>query len=222
MGKQRDACSSLSSSDTQSHAWDGFAGGQWKRSHPEMGTPSPRVPLEGTQGRGLGEQQPDRGLGSTESHARPRGGVSALISAQRMGPRAESCWERGRAAVLASRRPRSSFALHRHRNSGAPPAPHPGVPQSPGRGGKSPSEPSERPGPGAHRGLSRGKFPPSSRSRVKLQSLTLIFLPKPPSKGCWEGDPDTFISQFFFFGQEMCVERVRRGGGGGSRDRKFH
>lgn len=103
----------------------------------------------------------------------------------------------------------------------APPPAHaqgapPGAPR-PRRqpGGQSPPElpgapgPAARgvlPGPAAPGGLSRGKFPSCCRCRVKLQSLPLTFLPKPPCKGCWDGDPDTFISQFFFFGQEMCVE----------------
>lgn len=113
--------------------------------------------------------------------------------------------ERGRAAVLAPSLPPPPAAA---------PAPGTGTRTAgtPGSHGRDPGagggqSPSERPGPAARPALSRGKLPPTSRYRVKLLSLPLISLPKPPREGCWEGDTDTFISQFFFFGQEMCVER---------------
>lgn len=115
--------------------------------------------------------------------------------------------------------------------AGAAPGPHPGQSPAPTRGRSGPLGRHGREGPAASWGggspsvrpdaggsaraisghaalgaLPRGKLPPGSGSRVKPQSLALIFLPKPPCKKRCEGDPDTFISQFFFSGQEMCVE----------------
>lgn len=138
--------------------------------------------------------------------------------------------ERGRAAVLAPSLPPPPAAAPAPgtgtRTAGTPgshgrdpgagggqsPSEPPGTARTPGSHGRDPGaaggqSPSERPGPAARPALSRGKLPPTSRYRVKLLSLPLISLPKPPREGCWEGDTDTFISQFFFFGQEMCVER---------------
>lgn len=70
---------------------------------------------------------------------------------------------------------------------------------------------------------SRGFAPRETPTRFSLPCKTTEpgthFPSKPPCKRFREGDPDTFISQFFFLRRGMCVEG--RGAGGG-RDRKFH